>query len=207
MRMLVGMGVPSKYFTLPVALSDRSAAVTLKRARRLTPHTTKKVRHSMSQPPRRPSGVAEDRRRDAKRDDVGQRVEIGADPRLTAGGEARHVAVEHVAHQRKHHQQACHPQQPRVAGREVLEAQEDRDGAAAGVADRQHIRGRVRPQHRHVTDGRRHVFSLTYRSAPGARSRSVSARIWSMVVLALALQARESGSCARCSELSIPARG
>ena len=41
MRMLVGIGVPSKYFTLPVSLSVSTAAVTLKRASRLTPHTTK----------------------------------------------------------------------------------------------------------------------------------------------------------------------
>jgi hypothetical protein len=41
MTMLVGMGVPSKYFTFPVSVSVSVAAVTLKRARRLTPHTTK----------------------------------------------------------------------------------------------------------------------------------------------------------------------
>ena len=39
--MLVGMGVPSKYFTLPVPSSVSAAAVTLNRARRLTPQTTK----------------------------------------------------------------------------------------------------------------------------------------------------------------------
>jgi hypothetical protein len=38
--MLVGIGVPSKYFTLPLS-SESVAAVTLKRASRLTPHTTK----------------------------------------------------------------------------------------------------------------------------------------------------------------------
>ena len=37
---LVGMGVPSKYFTLPLS-SASSAAVTLKRARRLMPQATK----------------------------------------------------------------------------------------------------------------------------------------------------------------------
>ena len=54
MRMLVGIGVPSKYFTLPVSQSESAAAVTLKRARRLTPQMTKYVRMSMSQPPRIP---------------------------------------------------------------------------------------------------------------------------------------------------------
>ena len=40
--MLVGIGVPSKeIFTFPVAVSDSALAVTLNRARRLTPHTTK----------------------------------------------------------------------------------------------------------------------------------------------------------------------
>ena len=41
MTMLVGIGVPSKYFTLPVVSSASADAVTLKRARRLTPQTTK----------------------------------------------------------------------------------------------------------------------------------------------------------------------
>ena len=39
--MLVGIGVPSKYFTFPVVVSDSALAVTLNRARRLTPQTTK----------------------------------------------------------------------------------------------------------------------------------------------------------------------
>ena len=39
--MLVGMGVPSKYFTLPVLASASAAEVTLKRASLLTPQTTK----------------------------------------------------------------------------------------------------------------------------------------------------------------------
>ena len=38
---LVGIGVPSKYFTFPVDSSASVAAVTLKRARRLMPQTTK----------------------------------------------------------------------------------------------------------------------------------------------------------------------
>ena len=38
---LVGIGVPSKYFTLPLDGSARAAAVALNRARRLTPQTTK----------------------------------------------------------------------------------------------------------------------------------------------------------------------
>ena len=38
---LVGMGVPSKYFTLPVVSSASAVAVALNRARRLTPHTQK----------------------------------------------------------------------------------------------------------------------------------------------------------------------
>ena len=41
MTMLVGIGVPSKYFTLPVVASVSAAAVTLNRASRLTPQTTK----------------------------------------------------------------------------------------------------------------------------------------------------------------------
>jgi hypothetical protein len=53
--MLVGIGVPSKYFTFPVASSASAEAVTLKRASRLTPQTTKYVRIAMSQPPRKPS--------------------------------------------------------------------------------------------------------------------------------------------------------
>ena len=39
--LLLGIGVPSKYFTFPVASSASAAAVTLNRARRLTPQTTK----------------------------------------------------------------------------------------------------------------------------------------------------------------------
>ena len=41
MMMEEGMGVPSKYFTLPVAVSARVVEVTLKRARRLMPQQTK----------------------------------------------------------------------------------------------------------------------------------------------------------------------
>src|SRR5438105_334772 len=51
--MLVGIGVPSKYLTLPEE-SDSATAVTLNRARRLIPQTTKYTRISVSQPPRIP---------------------------------------------------------------------------------------------------------------------------------------------------------
>ena len=104
----------------------------------------------MSQPPRRPEREAEHGRRDAERDDVGERVEIGAEHRLPLAVEARDVAVEHVAHQRERQQQERRPEEPAVVGGEVVEAQEDGDGAARRVADGQRVGRGVGPQHRQV---------------------------------------------------------
>ena len=58
MRMLVGIGVPSKYFTFPVRASDSDAAVTLKRASREMPQATNMHSTTASQPPVMPSAKA-----------------------------------------------------------------------------------------------------------------------------------------------------
>lgn len=42
---VVGIGVPSKYFDLPLLSLGRTATVTLNRANRVNPHRTKKVRN------------------------------------------------------------------------------------------------------------------------------------------------------------------
>lgn len=52
--MEVGIGVPSKYCDFPVASFGSIATVTLKRARRVRPHRTKKVRSRWSRGVRRP---------------------------------------------------------------------------------------------------------------------------------------------------------
>jgi hypothetical protein len=52
--MEVGIGVPSKYFDLPVASLGSIATVTLKRARRVRPQRTKKVSRMWSSGVRRP---------------------------------------------------------------------------------------------------------------------------------------------------------
>ena len=54
----VGMGVPSKYFDLPVASLGSMATVTFKRARRVRPQRTKKVRRRWSRGVRRPRAKA-----------------------------------------------------------------------------------------------------------------------------------------------------
>ena len=130
--------------------SASAAAVTLKRARRLTPHTTKYVRQTMSQPPRRPSVKPST---------------AGATPNeITSASESRSpprtdcrlfcvratIPVEHVADERQRKQDERHPQIARAAGGHVVEAQEDRDRAAARVADRQRVGGGIRPQHRQM---------------------------------------------------------
>lgn len=56
---LVGAGKPSKYFDLPAASLGREETVTLKRARRVRAHSTKKDRSSVSSALRRPSAKAE----------------------------------------------------------------------------------------------------------------------------------------------------
>lgn len=48
MLSVVGIGVPSKYFDLPVASLGRCDAVTLNRASRVRPQRTKNVRRSWS---------------------------------------------------------------------------------------------------------------------------------------------------------------
>jgi hypothetical protein len=50
----MGIGVPSKYCDLPVASLGTMATVTLKRARRVRPQRTKKVRRRWSTGVRRP---------------------------------------------------------------------------------------------------------------------------------------------------------
>lgn len=55
---VVGIGVPSKYLDFPVASFGRAATVTLKRARRVRPQRTKKVRKRWSTGVRRPIAKA-----------------------------------------------------------------------------------------------------------------------------------------------------
>ena len=55
----VGMGVPSKYFDLPVASLGSEETVTLKRARRVRPQRTKKERRRVSRRVRRPRAKAQ----------------------------------------------------------------------------------------------------------------------------------------------------
>ena len=54
----VGMGVPSKYLDLPEASLGTLATVMLKRARRVRPQSTKKVRRRWSTGVRRPTAKA-----------------------------------------------------------------------------------------------------------------------------------------------------
>ena len=54
----VGIGVPSKYWLLPVASLGTFATVMLKRARRVRPQRTKKVRKRWSTGVRRPMAKA-----------------------------------------------------------------------------------------------------------------------------------------------------
>ncbi len=54
----VGIGNPSKYLLLPVASFGTAATVTLNRARRVSPHRTKKERNSVSRGVRRPRANA-----------------------------------------------------------------------------------------------------------------------------------------------------
>src|SRR3569833_193329 len=51
---LVGMGVPSKYAALPVLSFGMTVVVTLNRARRVRPQSTKMERHRWSTPVRMP---------------------------------------------------------------------------------------------------------------------------------------------------------
>jgi len=55
---VVGIGVPSKYFDLPVLSLGSTATVTLKRAKRVSPQSTKKVRNKWSAGVRAPSANA-----------------------------------------------------------------------------------------------------------------------------------------------------
>ena len=54
----VGMGKPSKYLLLPEASLGSEETVTLKRARRVRPHKTKKDRRRVSAGVRRPKAKA-----------------------------------------------------------------------------------------------------------------------------------------------------
>ena len=58
MPIVVGIGVPSKYFDLPDASFGRVETVTLKRARRVRPQRTKMVRRSWSSGERKPIAKA-----------------------------------------------------------------------------------------------------------------------------------------------------
>src|ERR1700743_131994 len=59
MLSVVGMGVPSKYLDLPVASLGKCETVTLKRASRVRPQSTKKVSSSVSTLLRRPMANAQ----------------------------------------------------------------------------------------------------------------------------------------------------
>ena len=95
--MLVGIGVPSKYFTLPVEASESAAEVTLKRTAHAAHHEVAEHHHVPAAA--QAQGEPEHGRRDPERDHVGQLVEVGAEHRLAAPIEERHVAVEHVEHE------------------------------------------------------------------------------------------------------------
>ena len=58
MESVVGIGVPSKYFDFPVSSFGRTATVTLNRARRVSPQSTKKERSRWSTGVRIPSANA-----------------------------------------------------------------------------------------------------------------------------------------------------
>jgi hypothetical protein len=55
---VVGMGVPSKYLALPVTSLGIAVTVTLKRAKRVKPHSTKKARQTWSSGERTPMAKA-----------------------------------------------------------------------------------------------------------------------------------------------------
>ena len=80
-------------------------------------------------------GVGDRRRRDAEGDDVGERIELAPERRGDVPP-ARHLAVEHVEHQRKRHQRAGEQQPPGLGRRlQVGHHGEQRAGAAEGVTD------------------------------------------------------------------------
>ena len=87
----------------------------------------------MSQPPRRPS--VKPRTAGATPNEIMSASESRSAPSIDwrRGCEARDVAVEHVADERQRQQHERHPQKARVAGGDVVEAQKDRDGAAAAL--------------------------------------------------------------------------
>lgn len=58
MARVVGMGVPSKYFDLPLLSFGKTATVTLNRARRVNPQRTKKARKRWSSDVRIPRAKA-----------------------------------------------------------------------------------------------------------------------------------------------------
>ena len=127
MTMLVGIGVPSKYFTFPVSLSDRAAAVTLKPREPADAADDEERQHDHVPPAAQPEGETENRRGDSERDDVRQRIQVGAEHGLTLPVQARDVAVEDVEDQCERQQKKSRPQESTVVGCEVVEAQEDRD--------------------------------------------------------------------------------
>ena len=80
--MLVGMGVPSKYFTLPVSLSASAVGGDVE-ARQPADAADDEVGEAQHVPAAaQPEREAEHRRRHAERDHVGQRIEVGAEHRL-----------------------------------------------------------------------------------------------------------------------------
>jgi len=105
---------------------------------------------------------AEDGRSDTERDDVRQRVEVGADARLTRPVQTSDVPVEHVERQRRREQYEGRPEEPAVSGRQEVQAQEDSNGAARGVPNGQRIRGREGPYHREMARPAHLGFSLAH---------------------------------------------
>ena len=62
---------------------------------------------------------------DAKRNHIGERIEIGAEHRLPLRVEARDVTIEHVAHERRRQQDERGPQEMWCASGEVIGTEED----------------------------------------------------------------------------------
>ena len=157
MRMLVGIGVPSKYFTFPVVCVRQVGGGHVE-PRQTADAADDEVGEDEHVPSAaQPEREAEDRRRDAERDDVGERVEVAAEDRLPPLVQARDVAVEDVEHERQRQQQERRPQEPAVVVGEVVQAQEDRDRPARGVADGEGVGRGVGPQHREVPAGAGHA--------------------------------------------------
>ena len=101
----------------------------MKRASRLIPQTTKYTRMMPSEG-----------------DDVRERIQIRAEQRFSPGA-ARPVAVKDVAAERDKQKNERNPEEPVTSFSDIVQTQEDGYGSASGIAEREHIRHGIGPEH------------------------------------------------------------